>query len=157
VAACRGAGRLDEADVERVLGDPVLDGFGIRDRQARLHLRKLRLEIAQHLRQQEFRDRGARPDQQQPPDLARHLLQPQIELRREREDLLGVLEHELASRRERVAAVPALEQPRVEMLLELLHLERDRRLRHEERLGRLGETQVLRHRVKDLQSPVGHG
>jgi hypothetical protein len=42
------------------------------------------------------------------------------------------------------------------VLLELLDLERHRRLRHEERLRGLGEGKVLGHRVEYLETPIGH-
>src|SRR5207302_1559984 len=54
------------------------------------------------------------------------------------------------------ASLRAIEEPCAQMLFQLLDLEGDRRLRHEERLGRLGERQVLRYRVEHLQAPVGH-
>jgi hypothetical protein len=52
--------------------------------------------------------------------------------------------------------VTALEETRVEVLLELLHLERYRRLRHEELFRGFGEAQLLRHGIEDLQASVGH-
>ena len=74
----------------------------------------------------------------------------------QREDPLRVAEHELAGGSERDAAVVPLEKPGVEMLFELLYLERDRRLRHEKLFRGLGEAQLLRDRVEDLQTPVSH-
>ena len=62
----------------------------------------------------------------------------------------------LPRRRERDAALRAIEEPHVQVLLELPDLEGDRRLGHEQRLGRLGERKVLRDRVEDLEAPVGH-
>jgi hypothetical protein len=53
--------------------------------------------------------------------------------------------------------VHAIEEARVELFLELPHLERDRRLRHEERLGGFREGQVFRDGVEDLEAPVGQG
>jgi hypothetical protein len=52
--------------------------------------------------------------------------------------------------------VIALEEPRIEVLLELLHLERDRRLRHEKLLRGFGEAQLLRHGIEDLEASVSH-
>ena len=87
----------------------------------------------------------------------RHLLEAHVELRRQRKDPLGVLEHDVSRGRQSDLAVTALEQARVEPLLELLDLEGHRRLRHEQRVRRLGERQLLCHRVKDLQPPIRHG
>ena len=58
--------------------------------------------------------------------------------------------------RERDAPLRAVEEARVEVLLELLDLEGDRRLGHEQRLGGLGEGQVLRDGVEYLEAPIGH-
>ena len=49
-----------------------------------------------------------------------------------------------------------VEEARVEMLLELAHLEGDGRLRHAERVSRPGEGEVLRDGVEYLESAVGH-
>src|SRR5256885_7632696 len=68
----------------------------------------------------------------------------------------SVLERHLPRRRERDASLRAIEEPRAQILLQLLDLEGHRRLRHEERLGRLGERQVLRRseeHTSELQSP----
>ena len=91
-----------------------------------------------------------------PATCPRHLLQPRVELRGQREDALGVFERHLPRGRQRDVPVRAVEEPRVEVLLELPDLERDRRLRHEQRLGRLGERQMLRDRVEHLEAPIRH-
>src|SRR5271154_1589888 len=41
-----------------------------------------------------------------------------------------------------------IEQPRIELLFKLPHLKGNRRLSHEERLGRLSEREMLRNRVE---------
>ena len=56
----------------------------------------------------------------------------------------------------RDAAVRAVEQARVEVLLQLADLERHRRLRHEQRLGGLGEGEVLCDGVEYLEATVCH-
>ena len=89
-------------------------------------------------------------------DRAGELAHPLVELSREAEYALRVIEHELARRRQRDLAVAALEKARAEMLFELLDLERHRRLRHEKLLGRLGEAQLPGDGMKDLQSAIGH-
>lgn len=71
-------------------------------------------------------------------------------------DALGILEHYAPGFGQRDLPVTALKQARVELLFQLFDLERDRRLRHEQRLGRLGEREVFCDRVKDLEAPVGH-
>ena len=114
------------------------------------------LELAQHLRQQELGDGGAGADEQRPGNLAAHLPQACFELGREIEDALGVLQRQRSGGGERDAPVRAVEQARIEMLLELADLEGHRRLGHEQRPRRLGEGEVLRDRVKDLQTTVRH-
>ena len=111
---------LDEAQIQRALGDAILDGFGVADEKRRHHGREARLELADELRQQVLADRHARADEQRPARLAAHLLQSRVELRGQPEDALGVLERDLARGRERDASLRAVEQPRVEVLLELL-------------------------------------
>ena len=67
---------LDEADVEAALGDALLDRLGVGDESRGTTPGIARLELAEHLRQQEIGDRRARADQQRAGDLAAHLLQP---------------------------------------------------------------------------------
>ncbi len=88
--------------------------------------------------------------------MPRHVLEPRIQFRRQAEDALGVLEHHAPRLGERNPALAALENARVEVFFELLDLKRDRWLRHEQHFGRLGEREVFRDRVKDLEAPVGH-
>jgi len=52
--------------------------------------------------------------------------------------------------------VAALEQARVELLLQLLDLKRNRRLRHEQLLRGLREAHLPGNGVKNLQAAVGH-
>src|SRR6185437_3882226 len=60
-------------------------------------------------------------------------------------------------RSQRDFAIAAIEQPRIELILELANLERDRRLGHAQRVGRLGERPMLRDGVKCLQATIRHG
>jgi hypothetical protein len=53
-------------------------------------------------------------------------------------------------------AMRAVEEPRVELLFQLPDLKGHRGLRHEQGLGRLGERQMLRDRVKYLETPIRH-
>ncbi len=69
---------------------------------------------------------------------------------------LGVFEDQFPGRRQRNLAVAAIEQPGVEVLLQLLDLKGHRGLRHEQHLGRLGERQLLGYGVKHLKSAIGH-
>src|SRR5262245_18146087 len=148
---------LDQAEVERVLRDAVLDRLGVAYGELGLHLGMERLELAEDAREQELGDRRARADQERPGQPPGHLPQPRLQLRRQREDPFRVLEHHFARRRQCDLAVATLEQPRVEMLFELLDLERDRGLGHEQGLRRLGEAHLLRDGVEHLQPAIGHG
>jgi hypothetical protein len=74
----------------------------------------------------------------------------------QRDDLVGVFEHAFARRGQVDAVMGTVEQAGVEILFELADLERNRGLRHVQRLGRLGETEQPRHGVEYLQSPVSH-
>jgi hypothetical protein len=56
---------------------------------------------------------------------------------------------------QRERAVPPLEEPHAELVLELLDLARDRRLREVELLARLGERQVARRRFESHQQVQG--
>src|SRR6267378_404233 len=147
---------LDEAQVQGTLGDTILDRLRIADKQHRHDGRKAGLELADQLRQQVLADRHAAADEERAPELAADVLQSRFELRGQGEDALGVLERYDAGGGERDAALRAVEKARVEVFLELLDLEGHRRLRHEQRVGRLGEGEVLRDRVEDLKTPVGH-
>ncbi len=91
-----------------------------------------------------------------PATWAREILHAQVELGGERQDPLGVLEHDRPGRRERDMPGPAIEEADVEVLLELLDLERHGRLRHEQCLCGLGEGLVLCNRVKNLKASIGH-
>jgi len=82
-------------------------------------------------RQHEFGDRGRRADQQRTADLARHLRQADVHLGRQAEDALGIGQHQFAGGGQGDAAVAAVEQAGVEMLLQLLDLEGHGRLGHE--------------------------
>src|ERR1044071_6971984 len=94
---------LDEAEIQRALGDPLLHGLGITHEQRWRHSREARLELADELRQDVLADRHAGADEERPARLAAHLLQPPIELLGQPEDALGALERDLARRRKRDA------------------------------------------------------
>src|SRR6185503_5174737 len=64
-----------EAQVQRALGDALLDSLGIAYEQVRHHRRETRLEPADQLRQHVLAYRHARPDQERPGRLSAHLLQ----------------------------------------------------------------------------------
>src|SRR5688572_14068001 len=147
---------FDEAEVEGALGDARLHGFGVADEKARHHGGMARLELPQHLGQQELRDGGARTDQERPRVLAAHLLQSRVELGGQGEDALGVLEGDDAGGCQRDAPLGAVEEAGVELLFQLAHLEGDRRLRHEERLRGPGEGQVLCDGVEYAKAAIGH-
>jgi hypothetical protein len=115
-----------------------------------------RLEFPEDLRQEEVGDRRARADQERAGDLAAQVPQARIELRRQRQDPLGIRERDRSRGREADAAMGAVEQPGVELVFQLADLERHRRLRHAERFPRLGEREVLRDRVEYLKPPIRH-
>src|SRR5262249_43993703 len=71
--------------------------------------------------------------------------------------LLGVTQQDLARRRELDAARVALEQRHAELVLELLHLATERRLRDMQFLGRLADRAVARDRCEIAQAGVAHG
>ncbi len=147
---------LDEAQIQAALEDAVLHLLRVGDEEPRHDGRKARLELADELRQQIFADRHAGADQERPGDMPGELLEARIELAREPEDAFRVLEREDPGRGERDAAARPVEQARVVLLLELADLEGHGRLRHEERLRRLGEGEVLRNRVEDLETAISH-
>lgn len=149
--------RLDETDVDRMFGDTCLDRLGIGDDQPRPHVRIFRLEFPEDPRQQEFGDRGRGTDQERAGDLAGHLGHAHVHFLGKTQDLLGILEHQLAGRCQGNPPMPTIEEPGVEMLLELLDLERHCRLRHEQYLGSLGKRQLFGDGVENLQPAIGHG
>ncbi len=57
----------------------------------------------------------------------------------------------------RNASLRAIEEPRVKLLLQLPDLKCHGRLRHEQRLCRLGERQVFRHGLENLESSIRQG
>src|SRR5581483_10447465 len=114
-----------ETEIQAALGDPGLHGFGIGDHELRHDARMARLELAQDLGQQEFGEGRARADQQRPDLLAADPLQRGLELARKRKDAFSVIQRDHPGWSERDAAVGTVEQPRVEVLLELAYLEGD--------------------------------
>ncbi len=113
-------------------------------------------KLTEQARQHVFGDGGARSDNEDATDIAGHLAHAVLHLRVELQDALGVLVDTLPGRGQADLVMRAIEQARVEVLLQLADLERHRGLRHVQRLGRLGETQQARDRVEDLQAPVSH-
>ena len=71
-------------------------------------------------------------------------------------DLAGVARELLARLRQVDAAADPLEEGDPGEVLELLHLHRDRGLRHVERLGGAREGERARGAVEDLQLAQGH-
>lgn len=67
-----------------------------------------------------------------------------------------VLEGDDARQRQRDATVRAVEQVRVEVILELADLKGDGGLGHAQRVGRLRERSVLGNGVKRLESTIRH-
>ena len=148
--------RFDKSDIDGVISDPVLDRFRVGDGHVSLHLRMARFEFTQYARQDELRNGHAAAEQQRTADRTGEFTDALIELCREPENALRVIEHDDARGRKCNLAMTALEQARVEMLFQLLDLKRDRRLRHEKLLGSFSEAQLLRYRIEDLQSSISH-
>src|SRR2546425_901665 len=147
---------LDKAKVQGALGDAILHRLRIADEQRGHHGGKAPLELADQLRQQVLADRHAAADEKRARDLAAHVLQAGFELAGKGKDALGIIERHDTGRSKRDAAVRTVEQARVEGFLELLDLEGHRRLRHEERISRLGKGQMLCDGAENLKTPVGH-
>jgi hypothetical protein len=122
----------------------------------RMHLRIGRLELAEDAREDEFGDRRARAEQQRPADRAVQLCDARLHLLRQSEYALGIAHHQPSRRGQRDLAVAALEQARVELLFELLHLEGHGRLCHEQLIGGLGEGEVAGDGIENLQAAIGH-
>ena len=149
--------RFDDADIHGIVLDHVHDALGVGDLETEVDGRVLLLELAQQHRQNIFRDGGAGADDQNTADIAGQLAHLVFHFAVERDDLVGVLEHALAGGGEADLVVRAVEQPRVEIFLELADLEGHGRLRHVQRLRGLGEAQEPRYRVKYLKSAIRHG
>ena len=109
-----------------------------------------RLELPQNARQDEFGNGHARAQQQRTADLTGEFAHARVHFVRQRENFFCITQHQLARRRERYAPAAALEQPRVKMFLQLLHLKRHRRLCHAKLLGRLGKRKVPGYTVENL-------
>jgi len=133
-----------------VVGDAAGDAFRIRDDQSRPDLRITRVEFGQNPRQQTLGDRRTGPQQQGTAHLAIHFREACIHFVGQPENPFRIGQRQLAGRRQRDAAMPALEQACIVLLLELPHLERDRRLGHEQGIGGPREAEMLRHGIKDL-------
>ena len=131
--------RFDQSQVQRVFSHTIGDGFRIGDRHMRLHVGMQRLELAENLRQIELGHRGARPQQQGAADGAGQLADAGFQFLRQRQDLFSITKDQFTSRGQRNTAVIALKQPRIEMFFQLLYLESDRRLGHEQLFGSLGK------------------
>ena len=147
---------FDEADVEAALGDAILHRLRVGDEEPRHHRRKARLVGAQHLRQQVIGDGRARADQQGPPSW------PLISCSRVSSSAETSRMRSAYSRARLPAAVSEM-RPCARSNRRVLKCssscricEGDRRLRHEKRLGRLGEGEVLCDRVEYLEAAIRH-
>jgi hypothetical protein len=147
---------FDETEVEASLRDARLHRLAVGNDQLRNDPGVAGFEFAEDLRQQKLRDRRAGANQKRPAVLPAHLLHARVELGGHSKNPFRVIERDDAGRRERDAAVGAIEEPDAEMLLELADLERDGRLRHAQRVGRLGERPMLGNRMERLQTTIRH-
>ena len=150
-------GSLHESEVDPVLDDHLDDAVGVGHQQLDVHLRKPLLEANQQPWKIVLRDRHAGAEHQRAGHVVGQLPKRSVHFTVQREDAPGVLFHPAAGRGQLDAVVLAIEEPGVEMLLELANLERHRRLRHVQPFRRAREAPELRNRVKDLEPPVDHG
>ena len=148
--------RLNQPEIERMVRHAIDDRLRVRHRHVRLHLGVRGLELAEDLREDVFGDRHARAERKRAGHAAGQVGHARVHLLGQREHALGVVHDEASGGRERNAPVAALEESCVEMLLELLHLERDGGLRHEQLLRGLGEGKLLCDGMEDLEAPIGH-
>ena len=121
---------FDNADVNLVVFDHVNHPGGVGDAQAHRDRRELRLKRPDNAGNKIRANRGAGGHRQRPGNIADHrahfISHPPIT----RHNYVGVRFHQLAGRGQHDAVVRAVEQPRVELFLELPNLKGDRRLRH---------------------------
>ncbi len=96
------------------------------------------------------------PINQRAGELSAQLLHARVKLCGESKDAIGVLERNVPAKVRRNAALRAIEEARVQLLLQLPDLKSHGRLRHEQRLCRLGERQVFRHGIENLESSIRH-
>ncbi len=148
--------RFDEADVDGMFHDPMLDRLGIADHQARADVWIAGFEFPEDAGQHEFGDRGRCADHQRAADLAGQFGEAHVHLGRQAQNFFGITEHHLAGRCQRNTSVAAIKQARVEVLFELLDLESHGRLGHEQYIRRLGKRQLFGNRMKNLQTTIGH-
>ncbi len=132
------------------------DAVGIRHFQLQIHVGVLLFEIAQQCRQHVLGNGGAGADHEYAADVAGHFAHRVFHFRVELEDTVGILENPLTGFGEADTVVGAVEQTGVEVFFQLAHLEGHCRLGHVQRLGRLGEAEQPRDRMKYLQSPICH-
>ena len=150
-------GAFHETEVDLVLDHHLHDAVGVGHQQADVHFRELLLEAHEQPRQIVLGDGHARSEHQGAGHVVGQLPERALHLGVQREDAGCVLRHAASRRGQLDAVVLAVEEPGVEVLLELADLKGHRRLRHVQPLAGAGEALELGDRVKHLEPAVNHG
>jgi hypothetical protein len=149
--------RFDQAEIQHMFGHARFDGFGVGNCHVHLHMGMHRFKLAEDLRQVELGDGSAGTQQQRPADRTGKLTDAGFQFLGQGQDSFSVSPHQLPGGSQRNAAMAALEQPCIEMFLQLLDLESHRRLGHEQLLRRLRERKLAGNGMEYLQATIGHG
>jgi hypothetical protein len=119
-------------------GDATFDGRRVGHEQTDPHLRIKRIEFSQNARQDEISNGRTGTHEQRTAHFTGHLADAGFHFIGQGEDFFGIRKNPLTRWRQRNIAVSPLEQPGVELLFQLLDLESNRRLRHEQRMQPFG-------------------
>src|SRR5262245_61873217 len=143
------AGRADDPELELPRGHPLDDRVRIGHRQRDVHAWILALELAEQERYDDRRRSRGSPEDEGAPKLALHGRgDVGLDLLLECQQLLGAAV-EAPTRLGRLDATPrAVEELGAQPLLERAHLQRHRRLRDAETLGRLREAAAIDNRAE---------
>ena len=139
-----------EPEVDPVLHHHLHDPVGVGHQEIDGDLREPLLEAHEQPWQVVFRDGHARAEHQRAGHVVGQLPERAVHLLVQREDAPGVLLHPASGCGQLDPVVLAVEQPRVEVFLELADLEGHGGLRHVQPLAGTGEALELGDGVKDL-------
>ena len=148
---------FDEPEIDSVLHHHLHDAVGVGHQEIDADLREPLLEAHEQPRQVVLRDGHARAEHQRAGHVVGELPERAVHLGVQREDAGCVLLHPPSRRGQLDLVVLAVEEPGVEVLLELADLKGHRRLGHVQPLAGAGEALELRDRVEHLQAAVDHG
>jgi len=141
---------LDHPQVDDVVLHHGDDAVGIGDLEADVDVRVLFLEVAEQGGKHVFGDGGAGAEDQHTADLAGEFAHRVFHLIVDVEDLLGEDKYPLARLGEADFVVGAVEQPGIEVFLQLAHLKGHGWLGHMQGLRRLGKAQLTGNAVKNM-------